>query len=171
LAAQSRTTSCTASAGTATIATPDDLREAPGTVGRPAAGVRVEIVDDDGAELPAGVVGQVRVTSPWRAADAPASDIAVGDLGHLDEEGRLFLDGRADELLVIGGHNVSITRVQEWFADQLGVRSAVVSVLDHAELGHELSVEVTGEADLAELRTRARRELGTASAPRRIERA
>ncbi|WP_420112229.1 AMP-binding protein [Pseudactinotalea sp.] len=156
--------------GTATIATPEDLRAAPGTVGRPAAGVRVEIVDEDGEPVPAGVVGHVRVTSPWHA-DSEAERVALGDLGHLDEQGRLFIDGRADQIVVVGGHNVSLTRVREWFARQPGVSSAVVHVCEHAELGHELSVEVTGEADPAELRARARTELGSAAAPRRVRRA
>lgn len=155
--------------GTATIATPEDLRAAPGTVGRPAAGVRVEIVDDAGEPVPTGVVGQVRVTSPWHA-DSEAEQVAVGDLGHLDDAGRLFIDGRVDDVVLVGGHNVSLTRVREWFARQHGVSSAVVHVIEHAELGHELSVEVTGEADLAELRARARAELGSAAAPRRVQR-
>lgn len=157
-------------AGTATIATPADLREAPGTVGRPAAGVRVEIVDDDGEVVPAGVVGQVRITSPWHATDLADGEIEVGDLGHLDDAGRLFLDGRTDDVVVIGGHNVSLARVRQWFADQPGVTSAVVHVLEHDRLGHELSVQVTGEADLTELRARARAVLGSSSAPRRVER-
>src|SRR5699024_2162939 len=57
----------TSEVGTATIATPADLRAAPGTVGRPAAGVRVEIVDRYGRSVPSGSLGQVRVSSPWRA--------------------------------------------------------------------------------------------------------
>ncbi|HLV54527.1 MAG TPA: AMP-binding protein [Actinotalea caeni] len=156
-------------AGTATIARPDDLRTAPGTVGRPAAGVRVEIVDDGGAPVPVGVVGQVRISSPWRAAEQDAA-LQVGDLGHLDEQGRLFLDGRADDLVDVGGHLVSTSRVRDWFAQQPGVRDAVVHVLDHSELGHELLVEVTGSADVTELRERALAELGPASAPRLVER-
>lgn len=156
-------------AGTATIAAPVDLRDAPGTVGRPAAGVRVEIVGDDGSPVPAGVVGRVRVTSPWRAVAADGVD--VGDLGHLDTEGRLFLDGRLDDVVVVGGHNVSRTRVRDWFADQPGVETVRVDAVEHEDLGHELVVTVTGDADLRRLRARARAELGSADAPRKVVRA
>lgn len=155
--------------GTATIAAPVDLRDAPGTVGRPAAGVRVEIVGDDGSPVPAGVVGRVRVTSPWRAVAADGVD--VGDLGHLDTEGRLFLDGRLDDVVVVGGHNVSRTRVRDWFADQPGVETVRVDAVEHEDLGHELVVTVTGDADLRRLRARARAELGSADAPRKVVRA
>lgn len=156
--------------GTATIATPDDLREAPGTVGRPAAGVRIEVVDDDGAPVPVGAVGHVRVHSPMRAESTGEGSQQVGDLGHLDGEGRLFLDGRADEIAVVGGHNVSVSRVRDWFAAQPGVVSAEVVVLSHAGLGQELLVRVTGEVEPSELAARAREELGSAVAPRRVER-
>lgn len=157
-------------AGTATIATPEDLRDAPGTVGRPAAGVRIEIVDGEGMPLPAGEVGQVRITSPWRATSVTEQEVEVGDLGHLDESGRLFVHGRSDGVVVVGGHNVSIMRVHDWFVAQPGVSTAVVQVLPHPELGHELSVEVTGEADPADLAARALEELGSAAAPRRVDR-
>lgn len=156
--------------GTATIATPQDLREAPGTVGRPAAGVRIEVVDDDGVPVPVGTVGRVRVHSPWRA-ESTVDGADVGDLGHLDADGRLFLDGRADEVAVVGGHNVPVRRVREWFAGQPGVDAAHVGAVDHPELGQELVVRISGQADLDELASRARAELGSAVAPRRVERA
>ncbi len=156
--------------GTATIATAEDLRDAPGTVGRPAAGVHVEIVDDDGDPVPVGVVGRVRVSSPWRAGSTEPGHVPVGDLGHLDDEGRLFLDGRADEVAVVGGHNVSLVRVREWFTAQPDVESASVAAVAHDRLGQELVVTVSGVADLDDLRARALAELGPAAAPRAIRR-
>lgn len=158
----------TSEAGTATIATPEDLRETPGTVGRPAAGVRVEIVDRRGRRLPPEVVGRVRVSSPWRAS-ARIDGQLVGDLGHLDRQGRLFLHGRADDVVVVGGHNVSIEEVRAWFATQPGVHHAQVNAIAHHRLGHELEVLVSGDADPTELRERARADLGSATAPRRVE--
>ncbi|MGD7707312.1 AMP-binding protein [Microlunatus sp. Y2014] len=161
----------TSEAGTATIATATDLRQAPGSVGRPAAGVRVEIVGDDGAVLPAGVVGRVRVGSPWRASSVADRAVLTGDFGRLDHAGRLFLDGRVDDTVVIGGHNVSLRRVREWFARQPGVRAVTVEPVPHPELGQELEVSVTGQADVVGLRARALAELGPAAAPRRVRQA
>jgi len=157
--------------GTATVATAEDLRDAPGTVGRPVAGVTVDVVDDSGRPVATGVTGQVRVSSPWRALSTAAGTVAVGDLGHLDSRGRLFLDGRVDDVVVVGGHNVSVTRVRSWFEQQPGVTRAGVAVVPHEDLGHELVVTVTGDADPADLRTRALAELGSAEAPRRVRRA
>lgn len=156
--------------GTATIAAPADLRVAPGTVGRPAAGVRIEVVDDDGVPVPAGVVGTVRVSSPWRADAVESGPVEVGDRGHLDSSGRLFLAGRLDEVVVVGGHNVSVASVREWFGRQPGVEAVVVTVEGHPVLGDQLRVVVHGAVDLDRLRARAVGELGTAAAPRWLER-
>lgn len=157
--------------GTATIATPEDLREAPGTVGRPAAGVRIEVVDAAGDPVPRGVVGEVVIHSPWHAASTADGPRAAGDRGHLDEEGRLFLDGRSDDdVVVVGGHNVSLERVRRWFAAQPDVETVSLRAVEHDVLGHELEAEVTGPADLDRLAARALVELGSAGAPRRLVR-
>jgi acyl-coenzyme A synthetase/AMP-(fatty) acid ligase len=74
-------------AGWAAMATPSDLRAAPGTVGRAPAGVRLHILGPAGERLPPGEVGTVYVAG-WGAMRA------TGDLGHLDRAGRLMLDGR-----------------------------------------------------------------------------
>jgi NAD(P)-dependent dehydrogenase (short-subunit alcohol dehydrogenase family) len=77
-------------AGWAAMATPADLRAAPGTVGRPPAGVRIKILDEDGLLAPPGETGAVHVAG-W----LPGGELVpTGDLGHLDRAGRLMLDGR-----------------------------------------------------------------------------
>lgn len=156
--------------GTATIATPEDLRAAPGTVGRPAAGVRIEVVDGAGDPVPPGVVGEVVIHSPWQATSTADGPHAAGDRGHLDVEGRLFLHGRSDDVVVVGGHNVSLERVRRWFAAQPDVETVSVHAVAHDALGHELVAEVTGPVDLDRLADRALAALGSASAPRRLVR-
>ncbi|HLS62628.1 MAG TPA: AMP-binding protein [Ruania sp.] len=157
----------TSEVGTATIATPADLRAAPGTVGRPAAGVLVEIVDGHGRSLPSESLGQVRVSSPWRA-QARASTQLAGDLGHLDQAGRLFLHSRADGVVVVGGHNVSIEEVRSWFAAQPGVEEVAISAVGHERLGSVLEARVHTTGSLAGLHAQARAALGDAAAPRRL---
>ncbi len=99
----------------ATIATPADLRAAPGTAGRPPRGTVVKIVDEAGAaELPPGRVGRVFVGNEMAfegytgggGKDASRAARRSGDVGHFDDAGRLFIDGRDDEMIVSGGENV-----------------------------------------------------------------
>ncbi|MFE4463438.1 AMP-binding protein, partial [Nocardia tengchongensis] len=98
--------------GAGTFATPADLRAAPGTVGRPLTGiVDIRIVDGDGRELPAGVTGRIVNKNPsmfhgysdGRTKEMVGKHMDSGDLGHLDVEGRLFVDGRSDDMIVSGG--------------------------------------------------------------------
>ncbi|MBJ7473271.1 MAG: AMP-binding protein, partial [Solirubrobacteraceae bacterium] len=98
----------------ATLATPADLRVAPSTVGKPALGCRVELFDDAGRPTPLGEVGRVFVgtTSPFEGytgggtKDTINGMMATGDVGHFDAAGRLYIDGRDDEMIVSGGENV-----------------------------------------------------------------
>src|SRR6185295_849101 len=100
----------------ATVAAPDDLRAAPGTAGRPLPGVTVTIVDPDGEPLPEGETGEIVVRSGtsfhgYTSGDTGGSDkvtaagVRIGDLGRF-ADGRLFVAGRADDLVVTGGENV-----------------------------------------------------------------
>ncbi|WP_163543049.1 AMP-binding protein [Occultella kanbiaonis] len=160
----------TSETGTATIATAADLRDAPGTVGRPATGVCLRIRDDDGTDVPDGVTGRLWLRSPWRAADTQRGFVATGDVGHLDAKGRLFLAGRADDIVVVGGHNVHLGEVRDWFLRQHEVSDAVVHAVPDECLGQVLRVEVSGVGvDDEVLLGRARAELGSARAPRRVD--
>ncbi|WP_064741765.1 SDR family NAD(P)-dependent oxidoreductase [Hamadaea tsunoensis] len=78
-------------AGWAAMATPADLRAAPGTVGRAPRGIRLAVLDQRGDRLPPGEVGAVHVGG-WQPGGAL---VPTGDLGHFDRAGRLMLDGRA----------------------------------------------------------------------------
>src|SRR3954466_3220729 len=98
----------------ATIATPQDLREAPGTAGRPPRGTVVRIYDEERQLLPAGETGKIFVGNEMLfegytgggGKDVIDGLMATGDLAHFDEGGRLFVDGRDDEMIVSGGENV-----------------------------------------------------------------
>lgn len=157
--------------GTATIATAADLAEAPGTVGRPAAGVRVTVVDERGSLVPPGVTGRVLVDSPLRVPGSEAGAVEIGDLGHLDGEGRLFIAGRADDVVMVGGNRVSLTRIREWLRAQPGVDTVRLQVVPNHVLHHEIHAEVTGTADPERLHRLAVTELGATHAPRSVRRA
>ncbi|WP_278262003.1 AMP-binding protein [Nocardia sp. AG03] len=99
----------------AAVATPRDLREAPGTVGRPPVGCRVAVYDEQRRRITTPhVVGTVFVGSALSFSgytDGSGKEIvdglqSSGDLGHFDEDGRLFIDGRDDDMIVSGGENL-----------------------------------------------------------------
>jgi acyl-CoA synthetase (AMP-forming)/AMP-acid ligase II len=111
-------------------------------VGRPVAGTSIEIVGDDGRVVPERTVGEIRVAGPslmdgYFRNDA-ASALALtggwlktGDLGFMDE-GRLFITGRAKELIIKGGRNVYPYDVERVAGEVAGVRAGGVAAFGRA---------------------------------------
>ena len=108
----------------ATIANPSDLLAAPGTAGRPPPHTRIAVLGPDNRPVPAGETGRIFVGhellfdgytdgSPGR--DMVEGMMTAGDLGHLDADGRLFVDAREDDMIVSGGENVYPSEVEEAF--------------------------------------------------------
>jgi acyl-CoA synthetase (AMP-forming)/AMP-acid ligase II len=101
-------------AGWVAVATPRDLRSRPGTVGRPVEGVEVAILRSDGSPAARGERGEIHARSSARfegytsghRTSERAGRLSLGDIGWLDEEGFLYVEGRADDMAVIGGENV-----------------------------------------------------------------
>ncbi|WP_410631514.1 AMP-binding protein [Amycolatopsis sp. cmx-4-83] len=134
----------------ASIADPADLRAAPTTAGRCLLGTRLAILDEDRKPVPPGGEGQIFVgndmlfdgytngTDPARAADL----MATGDVGYLDAAGRLFVTGRADEMIVSGGENVFPRPVEEALVALPGVHDAAVVGVADAEWGQRLAAYV-----------------------------
>ncbi len=152
--------------GWSTLATPTDLAEAPGTIGRPAAGVRIAILDDDGQPLPPGDVGHLCVAGSLVSAGSGDS----GDLGHRDSAGRFFVDGRADDLIVTGGENVFPVEVENVLLAHPAVAEVRVVAVPDQEYGalleaHVVRRDVVPEEELAAY---ARQRLAPAKVPRRI---
>ncbi|HET7327526.1 MAG TPA: AMP-binding protein [Nocardioidaceae bacterium] len=88
----------------ATVATPRDLRLAPGTAGRPPIGTVLGLYDEAGTPVQRGEVGRIFVScSPRRRQDTGDDLVATGDLGRTDAAGRLFIEGRNDAMVVAAG--------------------------------------------------------------------
>jgi fatty-acyl-CoA synthase len=134
----------------ATIATPDDLRAAPGTAGAPPRGTIVKIYDEKGRELPSGEVGRIFVGNEMLfegytgggTKDEIDGLMATGDVGCLDEEGRLFVSGRDDDMIVSGGENVFPREVEDLISNMSGVKEVAVIGVDDEKFGQRLKAYV-----------------------------
>jgi acyl-CoA synthetase (AMP-forming)/AMP-acid ligase II len=131
----------------ASIATPDELRLAPRTAGRAPLGTKLRIVDEAGADVEPGETGRILVgnsmISPDEGeSDVPAGFVATGDLGHFGEDGLLFVDGRADDMIVSGGENVYPGEVEDHLSAHPAVREAVVVGVDDEKFGQRLRAAV-----------------------------
>ncbi|MBW3608697.1 MAG: acyl-CoA synthetase [Actinobacteria bacterium] len=130
----------------ATVATPADLRAAPGTAGRPPRGTTVRLYDADDQEVAPGATGRIFVGNDLvfdgytSGDDKPAIDglVSSGDIGHFDEEGRLFVDGRDDEMIVSGGENVFPREVEDTISALEGVADVAAIGVDDARFGQRL---------------------------------
>jgi fatty-acyl-CoA synthase len=167
--------------GMGTLATPKDLRAAPGTVGRPAAGVTVKILDDEGLKLPQGKTGRIFVGSPllFEGYTGGGSKqvidglMSTGDVGHFDDGGRLFIDGRDDDMILSGGENVFPQEVEELLSTHEKIADAGVFGVPDPDFGQRLAACVVlkpGEtATEEELQSYVRQRLARHKVPREIE--
>jgi fatty-acyl-CoA synthase len=130
----------------ATIATPAELRAAPGCSGRPPRGTSVRICDAAGNPVPAGTTGRILVGSGMEFAGYTGGGtkavvgglMSTGDLGHFDACGRLFVDGREDEMIVSGGENVWPGEIEELLAGHEAVMEAAVIGVPDESFGQRL---------------------------------
>jgi acyl-CoA synthetase (AMP-forming)/AMP-acid ligase II len=165
----------------ATVATPADLRAAPGTAGRPPRGTVVRLYDEQGREAPRGEVGRIFVGNEMSfegytgggGKDAIDGLLSSGDVGHIDQSGRLFIDGRDDEMIVSGGENVFPREVEDLLAGhEAVVEVAVIGVAD-TEFGQRLKAFVVlaeaAEVSEDELRAHVKAHLAAYKAPREVE--
>jgi fatty-acyl-CoA synthase len=137
----------------ATIATPKDLRAAPGTAGRPPRGTVVKLLDEEGREVPAGETGRIFVGNEMAMqgyTDGGGKKVvgglmSSGDLGHIDEDGRLFVAGRDDEMIVSGGENVFPREVEDLLSAHEAVSEAAVVGVEDDEFGQRLRAFVVLE--------------------------
>jgi acyl-CoA synthetase (AMP-forming)/AMP-acid ligase II len=165
----------------ATIATPEDLRAAPGTAGRPPLGTSVKIFDEDGNEAPDGETGRIFVVNEMLfegytgggSKDVIQGMMATGDVGHFDKGGRLFVDGRDDEMIVSGGENVFPREVEDLLAKLDGVDEAAVVGVEDEEFGQRLKAFVVkkGGTKLSEsdVKDHIKKNLARYKVPREVQ--
>ncbi len=165
----------------ATIATPADLREAPGTAGSAPRGTILKIVDDAGQPLPTGETGRIFVSNEMLFEGYTGGGtkeeleglMSTGDVGYLDEKGRLFVEGRDDEMIVSGGENVFPREVEDLLASHDGVAEVAVLGVEDEKFGQRLKAFVVtdGSANLSEddVKAHVKSNLAGYKVPRDVE--
>jgi fatty-acyl-CoA synthase len=134
----------------ATIATPEELQDDPATVGTVVRGSVVKIFDENENEVPAGESGRIFVGNLSQfegytgggSKDEIQGLLASGDVGHFDERGRLYIDGRDDEMIVSGGENVFPAEVEELLSSHEQIEEAAVIGVDDEKFGQRLKAFV-----------------------------
>ena len=164
----------------ASVAGPADLRRNPSTAGRPPRGTRIRLVDDEGRDVPQGVTGRIFVNNSMTfegytgggTKDNLGDYISSGDVGHLNSDGLLFIDGRDDEMIISGGENIFPGEVEDLITGhELVIESAVIGVKDD-EFGQTLKAFVVltagAELDEGDVKAHVKANLASYKAPKEV---
>ena len=164
-------------AGWVAIATPEDMARHPSTVGRPVPGVEVAAFDPSGRRLGPGEPGELFIASEALFEGYTSGEerprhgrfMSIGDVGRVDADGYVFVEGRADDMVVVGGENVYPIEVEEVLEAVPGVSEATVVGVPDDEFGQVLVAFVAGNVTEQELEAACRAELASYKVPRRFE--
>ncbi|TDC73801.1 AMP-binding protein, partial [Actinomadura sp. 7K507] len=163
-----------------TIATPADLRARPDTAGTPPPGTKVAILDDAGERVPPGTTGRIFAANELPFAGYTSGDtkemrdglMSLGDVGHLDEQGRLFVQGRDDDMIVSGGENVFPSAIEEVLTGLPQVREVTVIGVPDEDFGQRAAAFIAlreGETlDADAVRAHVRDHLARFAVPRDV---
>jgi len=164
----------------ATIASPGEMRAAPGTAGTPPRGTVVRLYDEQGQPVPAGETGRIFVGNELLfdgytgggTKDEIDGLMATGDVGRFDTAGRLFVEGRDDEMIVSGGENVFPKEVEDLLARHEAIKEAAALGVPDDEFGQRLIAFVVLEpgAEVGEdgLKAHVKQNLARYKVPREI---
>ncbi|WP_235738937.1 AMP-binding protein [Nocardioides alcanivorans] len=142
----------------ASIATPEDLRAAPGSAGKPPHATVVKIYDEHDREVADGEAGRIFVANGWLFEgytgggnkDVIDGLMATGDVGRFDADGRLHVEGRDDEMIVSGGENVFPREVEDCLARHEAVVEVAAIGVDDSDYGKRLRAFVVLADDVSE---------------------
>jgi acyl-CoA synthetase (AMP-forming)/AMP-acid ligase II len=167
-------------AGWVSIATGSELRANPDTAGRPASGAVVAILDADGRPVPKGATGRIFAANGMHfegytggvSVETRDGMLFMGDIGHFDAHGRLYIDGRADEMIVSGGENVFPGAAEDVISRLPQVSEVAVTSVPDPEYGERLAayiVTAPGERlDADTVRGHVRDQLARYAVPRDV---
>jgi long-chain acyl-CoA synthetase len=153
----------TETSSVATVISGADALERPTSVGLPMPVVDVRIADANGSPLSQGATGEILIRGPivmpgyWGKPAATAEAISdgwlhTGDIGHLDQDGYLYVTDRAKDMIIRGGENVYCVEIEQRLVEHPAIADAAVIGVPHPELGEEVKavVEVAPGATITE---------------------
>jgi long-chain acyl-CoA synthetase len=160
----------------------DDYLRKPTSTGRAVPALAVEIHDEDGNEVPVGEVGEICfkgasvIRGYWNKPEATAETIhdgwlRSGDIGRVDDEGFVYVEDRAKDMVLRAGENVYSAEVEAAIYEVPGVREAAVFGLPHERLGEEVACSVVAgdEFDLATFESHLAEKLAAFMIPSRVD--
>lgn len=151
---------------------PGDPKRGRGLVGKPLEGVDVTIVDSSSQQLPVGESGLVAVEGDtvfrgYLGEGRGPSRYVTSDIGHLDGDGYLFIEGRVDDIITSGGENVSLDRVADLIRRFGDVHDVCVVAIDDPEWGSVAGAMVVSGRDIEWFDTMARQGMKPHERPKR----
>jgi acyl-CoA synthetase (AMP-forming)/AMP-acid ligase II len=162
----------------ASVATPEDLREAPSSAGRPPHATVVKIFDEDDQPVPDGRTGRIFVGNGMLfegytgggSKDMIDGLMSSGDVGRFGEDGRLYVEGRDDDMIVSGGENVFPQEVEDCLVGHDAVTEAAAVGVDDDDFGKRLRAFVATKGDVSEddLKQHVKDHLARYKVPREI---
>ncbi len=163
--------------GWVAIATPEDIATRPRTVGKPVEGTEVAVFSASGEKLGRGEIGELYIKSEILFEGYISGDtkderdgyMSIGDLGHFDEDGFLYVEARTDDMVVVGGENVYPVEVEQIIEDIPGVEEVTVFGMESEEYGHVLIAFVVGKVTAAEVKKACKAELASYKVPKEVK--
>ena len=139
--------------GQISVATPSDLRAAPGTAGRPLRGISLKVVDQHHKEVQMGDVGEIVIESAMHFDGYTNGEtkrvvdgfMSTGDRGRLDANGRLFVEGRLDDMIISGGENLFPQNIEFSLLRHASVNEVAVVGVPDEDLGHKVRAVVVAD--------------------------
>lgn len=147
----------TESSSVATVNTGQGAIDKPSSVGPPVPTVEIQVIDAVGDPVPTGDVGEICIKGPiimkgyWNKPEATAETLVdgwlrTGDIGHVDDEGFVFITDRKKDMIIRGGENIYCVEIEERLVGHPDIADAAVYGVPHPELGEEVKATVQLES-------------------------
>ncbi|MDV7354262.1 fatty acid--CoA ligase family protein [Rhodococcus oxybenzonivorans] len=148
------------------------VRDRLGSVGRPLPGIEIEVRTETGEPVAAGETGLVFVRGEQISGEYGGRSVldadgwfATRDLGHLDADGYLFVEGRADDTIIRGGENIAPAEIEDVLLRHPAISEAAVIGIPDTEWGQRIVAVLVGDADPAEIRQWVKDRLRSSKTP------
>jgi fatty-acyl-CoA synthase len=164
-------------AGWVAIATPEDIKRNPKSLGKPTDGIEVAVFSADGEKLAVGETGELYIKSNYmfegytsgESKDERDGYMAIGDLGRLDEDGYLYIESRSDDMVIVGGENVYPIEIEDVIESIDSVSEVTVLGVEDEEYGQVLAAFVVGDVTEDDVIAACKDELASYKVPKRIK--